>query len=33
VDAFEHGHVKVSGDAAVVRLVGNVIERQLARRR
>ena len=33
VEAFEHGHVKVSGDAAVVRLVGNVIERQLARGR
>ena len=33
VDAFEHGHVKVSGDAAVMRLVGNVIERQLVRAR
>ena len=31
VDAYEHGHVKVSGDAAVVKLIGNVIERQLAR--
>src|SRR5919108_3377263 len=33
VDAYEHGHVKVSGDAAVVKLIGNVIERQLARAR
>jgi hypothetical protein len=31
VDAYDHGHVKVSGDAAVVKLIGNVIERQLAR--
>jgi hypothetical protein len=33
VDAYEHGHVKVTGDAAVVKLIGNVIERQLARAR
>jgi len=33
VDAFEHGHVKVTGDGAVVKLIGNVIERQLARAR
>ena len=33
VDAFERGQVNVSGDAAVMRLVGNVIERQLARAR
>jgi hypothetical protein len=33
VDAYERGHVQVSGDTAVVRLVGNVIERQLARAR
>ena len=33
VDAYEHGHVNVSGDAAVVKLIGNVIERQLARAR
>ena len=33
IDAYEHGHVKVSGDPAIVRLVGNVIERQLARAR
>ncbi|HEY7631117.1 MAG TPA: hypothetical protein VH817_10470 [Thermoleophilaceae bacterium] len=33
VDAFDHGHVKVSGDGAVVKLIGNVIERQLARAR
>ena len=31
VDAYERGHVSVSGEAAVVKLVGNVIERQLAR--
>ena len=31
VDAFERGHVKVTGDGAVVKLIGNVIERQLAR--
>ena len=31
VDAFEHGHVRVTGDAAVTRLLGNVIQRQLAR--
>jgi hypothetical protein len=33
VEAYEHGHVKVSGEAAVVKLLGNVIERQLARAR
>ena len=32
-EAYEHGHVRVSGDAAVVRLLGNVIERQQARTR
>ena len=32
-DAYEHGHVKVTGEAAVVKLLGNVIERQLARAR
>jgi hypothetical protein len=31
VDAYTRGHVSVSGEQAVVRLVGNVIERQLAR--
>jgi hypothetical protein len=31
VDAYERGHVKVTGDAAVVKLLGNVIERQRAR--
>lgn len=29
--AYERGHVKVSGDASVVKLLGNVIERQLTR--
>jgi hypothetical protein len=33
VEAYEHGHVRVSGDAGVVKLLGNVIERQLARSR
>jgi hypothetical protein len=33
VEAYEYGHVRVSGDAGVVRLLGNVIERQLARSR
>ncbi len=33
VDAYERGHVKVTGEAAVVKLIGNVIERQLARAR
>jgi hypothetical protein len=32
VEAYEHGHVNVAGDAAVVKLVGAVIQRQLARR-
>jgi hypothetical protein len=30
-DAYEHGHVRVSGDAAVIKLLGNVIQRRLAR--
>jgi hypothetical protein len=33
VDAYERGHVKVSGDASVTKLIGNVIERQAARAR
>ena len=32
-EAFDNGHVRVTGDSAVVKLVGNVIERQLARAR
>jgi hypothetical protein len=32
-EAYEHGHVKVSGEPAVVSLLGNVIQRQLARAR
>src|SRR5436305_218105 len=32
-EAYDHGHVNVSGEGAVVKLVGNVIERQLARTR
>ena len=31
VDAYEHGHVRVSGDLALMKLIGNVIQRQLAR--
>ena len=30
-DAYEHGHVRVTGDPAVMQLLGNVIQRQLAR--
>jgi hypothetical protein len=32
VDAYEHGHVRVTGDAAVTKLLGNVIQRQTLRR-
>jgi hypothetical protein len=31
VEAYEHGHVRVTGDAAVMKLLGNVIQRQTAR--
>jgi hypothetical protein len=31
VEAYDHGHMRVSGDVAVTRLIGNVIQRQLAR--
>src|SRR5437762_2414394 len=31
VDAYNRGHVTVSGEPGVVKLVGNVIERQLSR--
>jgi hypothetical protein len=31
VDAYEHGHVRVTGDQAVTKLIGNVIGRQLLR--
>ena len=30
-EAYEHGHVRVSGDSSVVKLLGNVIARQRAR--
>jgi hypothetical protein len=33
VEAYDRGHLRVSGDASVVKLLGNVIERQLARSR
>jgi hypothetical protein len=29
VDAYQRGHVKVTGDSAVMKLLGNVIERRL----
>jgi hypothetical protein len=32
VDAYEHGHVRVTGDPAVTKLLGKVIQRQMARR-
>ena len=31
--AYDRGHVKVSGDSAVIKLLGNVIGRQLSRAR
>ena len=31
VEAYDTGHVRVSGDPAVTKLIGNVIQRQLAR--
>ena len=31
-DAYERGHVRVTGDPAVKKLLGNVIQRQMARR-
>ena len=33
VDAYDHGHVKVTGEAAVLKLIANVIQRQLVRSR
>jgi hypothetical protein len=32
-EAYEHGQVRVSGDAAVTKLLGNVLQRQLGRSR
>jgi hypothetical protein len=31
-EAYERGHLRVSGDPAVTKLLGNVVQRQLARR-
>jgi hypothetical protein len=31
VEAYERGQVRVTGDSAVIKLLGNVIERQMAR--
>ena len=31
--AYELGHVRVAGDSAVLKLLGNVVQRQLARSR
>jgi hypothetical protein len=33
IRAYEHGQVQVSGDQAVVKLIGNVIQRHMARAR
>lgn len=33
VEAYENGHVRVAGDRQIMRLVGKVVERQLARER
>jgi hypothetical protein len=33
IDAYERGHVKVTGEPAVIKLLGNVIARQRARAR
>src|SRR5438270_144397 len=33
VDAYERGHVRVSGEPAVMKLIGNVITRQRAKAR
>ena len=33
VKAYEQGHVKVTGDSSVVKLLGSVVERQLTRTR
>ena len=33
IEAYHHGHVKVSGEPAVVKLIGNVIQRQIMRSR
>jgi hypothetical protein len=30
-DAYEHGDIKASGDANVLKLIGQVVERQIAR--
>ena len=32
-DAYERGHVKVTGDSAVIKLLGNVMQRRQARSR
>jgi hypothetical protein len=31
--AYQHGHVRVSGDSSVIKLLGNVMQRQLTRSR
>jgi hypothetical protein len=31
IEAYQHGHVKVAGEPAVVKLIGNVIARQTRR--
>jgi hypothetical protein len=32
-EAYDHGHIKVSGDPEVRKLIGTVVERQMARTR
>ena len=31
IEAYDHGHVQVGGDPAVIKLIGNVIQRQQLR--
>ncbi len=33
IEAYEHGHVRATGDRQIIRLVGKVVERHLARER
>ena len=33
IEAYEHGHVRAAGDRSILRLIGNVVERQRARER
>jgi hypothetical protein len=33
IEAYDHGHLKITGDPAVTKLLGNVIQRQQSRAR